>query len=104
MKYIVKSSFHQRVGKLEDVKIIKQNGTFSLQVVLRKYKGALPKALTQETIQNTMFYQALNLLRINERDDLRIKKMFTGRPTVTGKLVVYYISSKFLKGTDLGQL
>ena len=51
-----------------------------------------------------MLYQALNLLRINERDDLRIKKMFTGRPTVTGKLVVYYISSKFLKGADLGQL
>ena len=51
-----------------------------------------------------MFYQALNLLRINERDDLRIKQMFTGRPTVTGKLVVYYISSKFLKGADLGQL
>ena len=51
-----------------------------------------------------MFYQALNLLRINERDDLRIKKMFTGRPTVTGKLVVYYISSEFLKGADLGQL
>ena len=44
MKYILKSSFHQRVGKLEDVKIIKQNGTFSLQVVLRKYKGALTKS------------------------------------------------------------
>ena len=31
------------VGKLEGVKIIKQNGRFSSQVFFRKYKGALPK-------------------------------------------------------------
>ena len=44
MKYILKSSFHQRVGKLEDVKIIKQNGTFSLQVVFKKVQRGLTKS------------------------------------------------------------
>ena len=65
MKYIVKFSFYQRVGKLEDVKIMKQNSRFSLQVFLESTKGPyqtmITKALTWETIHNTMFYQALNL-------------------------------------------